>query len=37
MSKTHAPDDLARRAVLISMAGVVAWIAAAFVFVILAR
>jgi hypothetical protein len=37
MAKTYTPGDLARRAFVITMVGVLAWIAAAFAFVILAE
>ncbi len=35
MAKAHPPEKLASNVFLMTMAGVVAWIAAAFVFVIL--
>lgn len=35
MAKAHPPEKLASNAFLITVVGVVAWIAAAFIFVIL--
>jgi hypothetical protein len=34
MAKAHPPDELAKRAFYITMAGVITWIVVAFVFVI---
>jgi len=35
VAKSFAPEELARNVFLLSMAGIAAWVAAAFIFVIL--